>query len=136
MKDRVFFDTNVLIYAFSGDNPVKQRTAVEAIKKFPPIVSTQVLNECANIFLCKKNFAPEIVCEMIDNISTFFHVCPISLETVHIALDVRAKYGFSYYDCLIIASALQNNCTKLFSEDMQNGQVIHKKLQIVNIFTV
>ena len=71
---------------------------------------------------------------MLNNISDFSHVCHISLETIHIALDVKARYGFSYYDCLIIASALQNDCTEVLSEDLQDGQIINGKLRIVNIF--
>ena len=135
MKDRVFFDTNVLIYAFSSDNQNKGHMAIEAIKKFPPIISTQVLSECANVFLRKKRFSLSITREMLNFISDFSHICQISLETIHFALNIQEKYGFSYYDCLIIASALQSNCTKIFSEDMQSEQMIEGKLQIVNIFT-
>jgi len=42
------------------------------------------------------------------------------------------RYGFSYYDSLIIASALECECSVLFSEDMQHGQIIESTLKIVN----
>jgi predicted nucleic acid-binding protein len=58
----------------------------------------------------------------------------ITLASIHLAQDVRERYGFSWYDSLIIASALEADCGQLFSEDMQHGQVISDRLTIVNPF--
>ncbi len=58
----------------------------------------------------------------------------ISLPTIQSALDVQDRYRFSWYDSLIIASALEAGCEFLYSEDMQNNQVIEGRLQIVNPF--
>jgi predicted nucleic acid-binding protein len=58
-------------------------------------------------------------------INEFSHVC---------ALDVHERYGYAYYDSLIIASALEGNCRYLLSEDMADGQVIEGRLTIKNIF--
>ena len=49
-------------------------------------------------------------------------------------LNIISKYKFSYWNSLIIASALQNNCTILYSEDMQHNQLIENKLRIINPF--
>jgi predicted nucleic acid-binding protein len=54
--------------------------------------------------------------------------------TIERALNVHEKYGYSYYDSLIIASALERACQYLLSEDMSDGQVIEGKLTIKNIF--
>jgi predicted nucleic acid-binding protein len=51
------------------------------------------------------------------------------------ALSVQKKYGFSFSDCLIVASSLENNCSILFSEDLSSGQVIEKRLKIINPFS-
>ena len=49
------------------------------------------------------------------------------------ALDVRERYRFSFYDSLIVAAALEAGCTRLLSEDLQDGQVI-EGLRIENPF--
>jgi len=49
-------------------------------------------------------------------------------------LLIKDKYKYSYYDCLIISTALLNNCDTLYSEDMQHGQLIENKLEIINPF--
>ncbi|MCL1941141.1 MAG: hypothetical protein FWG09_04290 [Synergistaceae bacterium] len=49
-------------------------------------------------------------------------------------LDIHEKYRYSYYDSLIIASALEHDCQYLLTEDMANGQVIEGQLTIQNIF--
>jgi len=47
---------------------------------------------------------------------------------------IKDIYKFQFYDCLIIATALENNCTILYSEDMQHNQLIEDKLTILNPF--
>jgi predicted nucleic acid-binding protein len=58
----------------------------------------------------------------------------IQMETIYRSWEIRKKHKYSYYDCLIIASALENQCSILYSEDMQNGQLIEDKLKIKNPF--
>jgi predicted nucleic acid-binding protein len=58
----------------------------------------------------------------------------ITLITIHAALDIRERYGFSWYDNLIVAVALEAGCDTLYSEDMQNNQEINGRLRIVNPF--
>jgi|GEM_PF-2840109 len=50
------------------------------------------------------------------------------------ALDYHFKYSISYYDALMVVSAMDANCKYLISEDMQDGLIIDKKLQILNIY--
>jgi predicted nucleic acid-binding protein len=47
---------------------------------------------------------------------------------------LKNKYNLQYYDALIIATALENNCNILFSEDMQDKLIIENKLTIINPF--
>jgi predicted nucleic acid-binding protein len=49
-------------------------------------------------------------------------------------MDIMKKFNYSYWDCLILASALENNCTILYTEDMQDGQTVEGKLKILNPF--
>jgi len=57
----------------------------------------------------------------------------IDEETINKALDIHERYGYSYYDSLMVSSALQCNCDFLFSEDMRDEQQI-EELTIRNIF--
>jgi predicted nucleic acid-binding protein len=52
------------------------------------------------------------------------------------AIEIHFSYHFSFYDSLIIAAALQSNCATLYSEDLQHGQAIEGKLNIVNPFII
>ncbi|WP_353640740.1 PIN domain-containing protein [Desulfonauticus submarinus] len=61
-------------------------------------------------------------------------VVPLTLDIVRKSWEIKEKYKFSYWDSLIVASALENNCSILYTEDMQDGQIIEKKLEIVNPF--
>ena len=45
-------------------------------------------------------------------------------ELYRSGLQVQARYGFSFYDSLIVAAALEAGCATLYSEDMQHGQQI------------
>jgi len=67
----------------------------------------------------------ELVCECI----TIF-----GRETINMALGLKDKYGYSYFDCLMLASALENDCVYIFIEDMNDGQIIDGRLKIVNPF--
>jgi predicted nucleic acid-binding protein len=59
---------------------------------------------------------------------------PITLVTHDAALGIASRTGYQFYDALIIASALESGCTTLFSEDLQDGQVVEGRLTICNPF--
>jgi predicted nucleic acid-binding protein len=44
------------------------------------------------------------------------------------------RYGFSVYDAMIVAAALREGCTTLYSEDMHDGLLVEDQLRIVNPF--
>jgi predicted nucleic acid-binding protein len=71
---------------------------------------------------------------MQDNIFSIASVATLSLQTYNIAFDVRGKYNISYWDSLVVASALEQECEILYSEDMQDGLILEDKLKIVNPF--
>jgi len=63
-------------------------------------------------------------------------VSELSLKTVFSAWKLREKYKYSYWDSLILASALESSCSIIYSEDMQHGQVIEDNLKIINPFEI
>ncbi len=129
-----FVDTNIVIYSFSQDEH-KQHKALAILAKHP-VMSVQVLSETANIMRRKLGFdISAIRTTVITRISqecSLLH--PINLNTLNHAFDIAERYGFSHYDNLIIAAALQTDCTTLYSEDMQHGQIIEDRMIILNPF--
>ena len=59
---------------------------------------------------------------------------PLELETVKRCFFVKEKYLYSWWDSLVLASALENDCSILYSEDLQCNQIIERKLKIINPF--
>ncbi len=134
MNDKVFLDTNVLVYAYSITEPDKQAIARKIIAEYDSYISTQVLQELTNT-LTKKfynswNDAQNVILESCNN--NLLHIN--ERETVLDACSIAQKYNYSFYDSLIIAAAIECNCNTLFSEDLHNGQLIETKLRIVNPF--
>ena len=99
------------------------------------IITIQVINECHFNFV-KKFKLPEYKAKQIieNNILPIVYIGSLSLRTYYLGCDLRTRYNISYWDSLITAAALENNCSVLYSEDMQDGQVIEGKLKIINPF--
>ena len=134
MPDKAFIDTNVLVYFISSDNP-KKATAREALLASPEtVVSSQVINEFISTCLQKRILSLDEVTEVSDGFMRAIQFVPVDAATINSALKLVKKHKFSYWDSLIIASALENGCTTLYTEDMQDGQVINNRLKIRNPF--
>lgn len=134
MPDRIFIDTNILIY-FVSDNMPKRKIAENIIfSDSIKVMSTQVINEFINVSF-KKNIVSKIELDsLLDDFINSFEINLIHSYTIKSAVDTRIKYQYSYYDSLIIARALENDCDSLFSEDLQNNQKIEESLTIINPF--
>jgi predicted nucleic acid-binding protein len=130
---KVFFDTNVVLYAFSDD---PRSTVAEVLLSNGGDINVQVLDEFANVARRKFGFDWPQVGEALNAIRTLARaIHPITLDTHASALRMAERYGFSLYDALIVAAALQARCTILYSEDMQDGVLVEGKLRIMNPFT-
>jgi len=134
MKDDVFIDSNLWIYLYSEE--YKSAIITEVINKHFDhiIISTQVLGECFNVLTKKKIKTLEEVKEIIDDIASIAEVSGIDKLIVAKAIEIHTRYKYSYYDSLIIASALENDCAILYTEDLHHSQVIDEKLTIINPF--
>ena len=82
------------------------------------VVSVQVLNEFANVLRKKFQFSLAEIRARIEYILDATEA--ISLTTNHTlaALDLMDKYRLSWFDALILATALDSNCTIIYSEDL------------------
>jgi predicted nucleic acid-binding protein len=133
MNDRAFFDTNVFVYALLQDDP--RSDEAEKLIAEGGTVSVQVLYEFAAVVRRKIKMPWDEVRFAIENIKSLCpNPIPITVQTHQEALAIAEKYGYRIYDALVVASALEARCTILYSEDMQDGQVIDRRLTIRNPF--
>lgn len=134
MKDKYFLDTNIIVYCYTKTEPEKRQKAQTLAKTPGTTISTQVLQEFANTLHKKFKVGWGGITIALLEVRKDFIVHTNDIETVFNACKIAKRYGFSFYDSLIISAALENNCTTLYSEDLQDGQLIEGKLKIVNPF--
>ncbi len=133
MPDKVFFDTNILIYALA-QNDRRSARAEELLLK-GGVVSVQVLNEFASVAQRKLKMPWRDVKEALRQIRILCPTpIPLTVAVHELAVDIVDRYAYEIYDALIIASALEAKCHVLFSEDLNDGQRIDKRLTIRDPF--
>ena len=133
MPVRDFLDTNVLIYAVAKNDP--RAAQAEALLASGGILSVQSLNEFVSVARRKLSMSWKEVRELLDAICILCpNPVPISLDTHKAAVTIAEKYGYGIYDALLISAALEAGCKTLYSEDLQDGQVINRQLTIRNPF--
>ena len=131
-----FLDTNIWLYAFTvGDDPKKTVRAKTLIETQSTVfVSTQVINEVCINLVKKARFSEQQVQQLIESFSAKYVVSEFSKPLLLKASALREQYAVSFWDSLIIASALAINTPVLYSEDMQDGLTIESRLRIINPF--
>jgi predicted nucleic acid-binding protein len=133
MSDRAFFDTNVLIYAAIRNDPRSERA--EALLAVEGVISVQVLNEFVSVAR-RKYLMPwdalKVALQWIRILCP--EVAPVKIGTHETAVKIAERYGYKIYDSLIVASALEAKCELLYSEGLQDGQVIDGRVKIRNPF--
>lgn len=129
---RDFLDSNIVLYAFSDDE-IKSQIANRLLAEYP-FISTQVVNECSHVMRRKLRWDAAKVADEIEILLVLVQLDIVDIQTIRLGWKIAARYDFSHYDSLIVASALEARCERLFSEDMQHGQIIENRLQIVNPF--
>ena len=137
MKDKIFVDTNVFVYAYSDDDILKHKTAKKLLQNDLTedfvIVSTQILNEFYSVMSKSKSSHQEIA-SYVKEIAKQTYVKVVTIESIELCLKIKEKYHFSWWDSLVLTSALENECSVLYSEDLQHGQIIESSLKIINPF--
>ena len=129
---KTFFDTNVLLYLLSEDAAKADR--VEELLTGGGTISVQVLNEFAAVASRKLGLSWGEIKDILGPIRAICEIEPVSIETHDRAIEIAGRYGFSFYDAAIAASALHSGCRILYSEDFQHGQLIANQLRIRNPF--
>ena len=140
MPGKYFLDTNIIIYSFEATDPFKQAIALKLIRNAlelnEGIISYQVIQEFLNVAMqkFKEPLKPGDCKRYLDKfLSPLCEIFP-SIDLFAKAIEIKSETGFTFYDSLIVASAIAGKATVLYTEDLQHNRVIDKKLKIVNPF--
>jgi predicted nucleic acid-binding protein len=106
---------------YSEDEKEKQIIAQKAVDKYECMISTQALNEFSNICIKKLSKTAEEIELAINEMMEQCSVLTLEKENIKQALAIHKNPGYNYYDCLMIAFALNSNCDYLLTEDMADG---------------
>jgi predicted nucleic acid-binding protein len=139
MTDKVFFDTNIFVYAYTSNEEHKHNKVLDLFVKskstnLRSCISSQVLNEFYAVETIKYKLEHSEVIGYVKAMSNNFYVFAVTKDTSLYALSLKEKYHYSWWDSLVLASALENGCQTVYSEDMQHGQIIENSLKIINPF--
>ena len=132
-----FLDTNIFVYLFDETDDDKreraERLVQQALENETGCISYQVVQETINVITRKLNATPEKARQILDRVLIpLWRVNP-TRTLYQRGLDLQTRYRLSFYDSLIVASALAAGCKTLYSEDMQHGQHI-EGITITNPF--
>lgn len=133
---KCFLDTNILIYANDRRDLDKQRRAVNLITRLmrtsEGVLSTQVLQEYANVALGKLNQATEVVLRQLHLLEQM-EVVHQSPAMIRRAVEIAWTYQINFWDACIVSNAEYAGCDTIFSEDLNTGQ-FYSGIRITNPF--
>lgn len=139
--ERWFFDTNILVYLFDSHASEKQSAAgrlwQRASDEAIPVVSTQVLQEffVTVTKLAKQGVPLPEARRVVLDFATIAEVVAVTVPLIEQAMRRVEASGFSFWDSLIIETAVAAEARYLWTEDLQHGQAIGA-LQICNPFAL
>ena len=127
-EGKVFFDSNILIYFVDERDMRTQQIAKniisDAVQNKNGMISTQSLQEFYNVVTKKMGCPKDKAKELVKIFSELFPVTQVTLPLILKAIDISIKDGFSFWDSLILSAANDTGCILLYTEDLNNGQII------------
>ncbi|GAB6088486.1 PIN domain-containing protein [Spirochaeta dissipatitropha] len=122
---KYFIDTNILIYANDQRDPVKQKTAAHLISRLmisgEGVLSTQVLQEYANVALTKLGQNEEVVLRQLHLLEQM-EVVRQTPSMIRRAVEIKKTYNINFWDACIVSNAEYAQCDTIYSEDLNTGQ--------------
>ena len=129
---KAFFDTSVLLYLFSADAHKADRA--ERLLDNGGVVSIQVLSELTAVSRRKLNLSWQEISELVTTLRELCAIEALTEETYDAAVELASRYQLSWYDGMIVASAVIADCSTLYAEDMHDGLRVGRRLRIVDPF--
>lgn len=134
MNAKVFIDSNVFLYTFTDKEPRKHTIAKALVLGERHTISVQVVNEVSNNLLKKMGLGNADVQDFVDDCYSRYQIENFSQAVFVKAASLRESYRFSYYDSIIVTSALLSGCQTLYSEDMHHNLLVENQLTILDPF--
>jgi predicted nucleic acid-binding protein len=137
--ERCFVDSNIWIYAVtqSEDVPLNPRheAARTLIKEIQSYISVQVINEVSFNLVRKFKFTELNIQTLVKSFYKTYVVCPVTDEVILLeASNIRHRYNISFWDSMLISTAIQSKCSIFYTEDMRHGLIVNGALTIANPF--
>lgn len=130
-------DSNVIVYSRDRANPEKRARARHWLRYLAErdwaVVNLQIVNETTDVLLRRGVGMTEQEVRQHAEHLLVLGDSVVDLDEIALAWEIRGRFGFRWWDCLVIAAALILECSHLVTEDLQHGQRIGK-LTIVNPF--
>lgn len=124
MADRVFFDTNILVYAQTGGEPRKRKIARKLLSARladqTAVISTQVLQEYF-VAATRLGVSAELAHRQVATYAEA-NVVQVNVELILAAIELHRLHKISFWDALIVRAARTGGCSVLLSEDLKDGQ--------------
>jgi predicted nucleic acid-binding protein len=118
--ERIFIDTNVLVYLISED--VRKADIAAAILEAAPAISVQVLNEFISVARRKHKKSWFDVLDIVDAAKEICEVVPLTQDMQERAVEFAMTSQIDIYDANIVAAAELSGCDVLYTEDLNDGQ--------------
>lgn len=143
LMSRKFVDSNIWLYRLLSDptldpleNQSKRLIAIDLTQSNHSdlVVSTQVIAETCAVLKRKTRISDQDIFILVEEFSNQCEIVDLTIADMKEACKLRERYSFSYWDSLIVATAIKSSSKILYSEDMQHGLVINGMLEIVNPF--
>jgi predicted nucleic acid-binding protein len=141
--DKIFIDSNIWLYRLlddpKSDPQDYQFKRLIAIDLTQPseciiVISTQVITETCAVLKRKTQITNEDILELVKEFEEQCEIVNLTTVEIKMACQLRQNYSFSYWDSLMIATALKSQARVLYSEDMQHGLLIDDRLTVSNPF--
>ena len=139
-SQRCFLDTNILVYSFMPDNRAKRDKArglvAQALERQDGVISFQVVQEFLNVATRRPQRrmsqaeAQQYLAQVLMPLCEVWPTASLYSD----ALSVADETGWSFYDSVIVSSALAAGCGAVLTEDLQTGRLI-RGLEIRNPFS-
>jgi len=134
--EKLFLDTNIIIYANDNRDRHKQDIALKLItglmKTNKGTISTQVMQEYAYVALRKLHQEHGVIIRQLKLLESF-EVVRQSPDMIRRAVEIMHSYKISFWDSCIISNAEYANCSVIYSEDLNSGQ-FYSGIRVENPF--
>lgn len=120
MQNRIFADSNIWLYALMKSSSSKKQIVSDIVLHKDINLSVQVVNEvCVNL-IRKASYTDQEILLLLNNLKNKYVIFGLTYEILLKGAELRLKYNLSFWDSMIVSSALQSNCSILYTENMHH----------------